>query len=48
MSSVGTLLKHRRADEARLAWNLLVLARPETLRLSSAAFTDGAPIPLEQ
>jgi hypothetical protein len=45
MSIVGTLLKNRRAGEAKLAWNLPVLARPETLRLSSAAFTDGAPIP---
>ncbi|HEY7276714.1 MAG TPA: YbhB/YbcL family Raf kinase inhibitor-like protein [Trebonia sp.] len=47
MSIVGTLLKNRRAGEAGLAWHLPALAGPKTLQLSSAAFADGAPIPLE-
>ena len=47
MSIMGTLLKNRRAGEAGLAWNLPALAGPETLQLSSPAFADGAPIPLE-
>ncbi len=47
MSFFGTLLRNRRAGEAGLAWNLPALAGPEALRLSSAAFGDGAPIPVE-
>src|ERR1700761_8616283 len=46
MSIMGTLLKNRRAGEAGLAWNLPALAGPETLQLSSQAFSDGAPIPV--
>jgi Raf kinase inhibitor-like YbhB/YbcL family protein len=44
---MGTLLKNLRPGESALAWNLPSLAGPETLRLSSQAFEDGAPIPVE-
>ena len=47
MSLLGTLLKNRRAGEAGLAWNLPGLSGPETLQLTSPAFTDGAPVPVE-
>lgn len=47
MSFFGTLLRNRRAGETRLAWNLPGLAGPETLGLSSPAFTDDGPVPLE-
>ena len=47
MSFFGTLLKNRRAGEAGLAWNQRGLAGPETLELTSPAFTDGSPIPVE-
>ena len=47
MSFFGTLLKNHRAGESGLAWNLPGLAGPETLQLTSSAFTDGAPVPLE-
>jgi len=47
MGVVGTLLKNRRAGEARLAWNLPALSGPQTLTVTSAAFADGAPIPVE-
>src|ERR1700744_159040 len=47
MSIVGTLLKNRRAGEAGLAWTPPALPGPETPPLSSEAFADGAPIPLE-
>lgn len=47
MGIMGTLLKNRRAGEAALAWNRPGLAGQETLRLSSEAFADGAPIPVE-
>ena len=47
MSFFGTLLRNRRAGEAGLAWNQPGLAGPETLQLTSAAFADGAPVPVE-
>lgn len=47
MSVVGTLLRNRRAGEARLAWNLPALNGPQTLELTSPAFADGAAIPVE-
>jgi phosphatidylethanolamine-binding protein (PEBP) family uncharacterized protein len=47
MSLLGTLLKNRRSGEAGLAWNLPGLAGPETLALTSPAFADGAPVPVE-
>lgn len=46
MGVVGTLLKNRRAGETRLAWNLPNLTGPETLAVTSAAFADGAAIPV--
>jgi hypothetical protein len=47
MGVVGTLLKNRRAGEANLAWNLPALSGPQTLEVTSAAFADGAAIPVE-
>jgi Raf kinase inhibitor-like YbhB/YbcL family protein len=47
MSVVGALLKNRRAGEAKLAWNLPNLSAPETLVLTSGAFSDGEAIPAE-
>jgi phosphatidylethanolamine-binding protein (PEBP) family uncharacterized protein len=47
MGVVGTLLKNRRAGEERLAWNLPALSGPQTLAVTSAAFADGAAIPVE-
>ncbi len=47
MGVVGTLLKNRRAGEANLAWNLPGLSGPQTLAVTSAAFGDGAAIPVE-
>jgi phosphatidylethanolamine-binding protein (PEBP) family uncharacterized protein len=47
MGVVGTLLKNRRAGEAKLAWNLPNLNAPETLTLTSDAFGDGEAIPAE-
>jgi phosphatidylethanolamine-binding protein (PEBP) family uncharacterized protein len=47
MSIAGTLLRHRRAGETHLAWNLPNLAGPETLTLTSRGFLDGGPIPVE-
>ena len=44
---MGTLLKNRRAGETGLAWNRPALAGPETLTVTSPAFTDGAAIPAE-
>lgn len=41
MAILGTLLKNKRAGEARLAWNLPSLAGPETIALTSADFADG-------
>ena len=41
MGVMGTLLKNRRAGEAKLAWNLPNLSAPETLVLTSDAFADG-------
>jgi Raf kinase inhibitor-like YbhB/YbcL family protein len=43
----GRLLRGRRAGDTNLAWNLPNLAGPETLTLTSRAFTDGGSIPLE-
>jgi Raf kinase inhibitor-like YbhB/YbcL family protein len=45
MGVVGTLLKNRRAGEAKLAWNLPNLSAPEPLTLTSDAFGDGEAIP---
>lgn len=45
MGVVGTLLKNRRAGEAKLAWNRPNLSAPETLTLTSEAFGDGEAIP---
>jgi len=47
MGVVGTVLKNRRAGEARLAWNLPGLDGPVTLEVTSEAFGDGAAIPVE-
>jgi Raf kinase inhibitor-like YbhB/YbcL family protein len=47
MGVLGTLLKHRRAGEANLAWNLANLAGPDTLILTSEAFGNGEAIPAE-
>jgi hypothetical protein len=48
MAIAGRLLRNRRAGDANLAWNLPNLAGPETLTLTSQAFTDGGAIPVEQ
>ena len=45
MGVVGTLLKNRRAGQARLAWNLPSLSGLDTLPVTSAGFADGAAIP---
>jgi Raf kinase inhibitor-like YbhB/YbcL family protein len=42
---LGTLLKNKRAGEARLAWNLPALAGPELLGLHSSDFEPGSAIP---
>ncbi|HET9172985.1 MAG TPA: YbhB/YbcL family Raf kinase inhibitor-like protein [Actinospica sp.] len=47
MALIGKLLMNRRAGEKDLAWNEVVLTGPETLTVSSPAFTDGGPIPFE-
>jgi Raf kinase inhibitor-like YbhB/YbcL family protein len=47
MGVLGTVLKNRRAGEAKLAWNLPNLSGPETLSLTSEAFGDGEAIPAE-
>jgi Raf kinase inhibitor-like YbhB/YbcL family protein len=47
MGVVGALLKNRRAGGSRLAWNLPGLSGPDMLAVTSAAFRDGAAIPLE-
>lgn len=47
MGVLGTLLKNRRAGEAKLAWHLPNLSGPETLALTSQAFGDGEAIPAE-
>jgi hypothetical protein len=47
MSVLGSLLKNRRAGEAKLAWNLPNLSGPETLVVTSGAFSDGEAIPGE-
>ncbi|MFD3377531.1 MULTISPECIES: YbhB/YbcL family Raf kinase inhibitor-like protein [unclassified Streptomyces] len=46
MAILGTLLKHVRAGEVRLAWNLPALAGPETLDLRSADFRHDGTIPV--
>ena len=48
MAIAGRLLRNRRAGDANLAWNLPDLAGPETLTLTSQAFTEGGTIPVEQ
>jgi Raf kinase inhibitor-like YbhB/YbcL family protein len=48
MAIAGRLLRNRRAGDANLAWNLPNLAGPETMTLTSQAFTDGGAIPVEQ
>lgn len=48
MAILGTLLKNKRAGEARLAWNLPALAGPETLTLTSGDFEPGGTLPLAQ
>lgn len=45
MTILGTLLKNKRAGEARLAWNLPALAGPEGLELRSPDFEPGGAIP---
>jgi Raf kinase inhibitor-like YbhB/YbcL family protein len=42
---LGTLLKNRRAGEAKLAWNLAALAGPEALELCSLDFEHNGTIP---
>ena len=46
MGVVGTLLKNRRAGEAKLAWNLPNLSAPETLA-DQRRVRDGEAIPAE-
>ncbi|MBC3839683.1 YbhB/YbcL family Raf kinase inhibitor-like protein [Streptacidiphilus sp. 4-A2] len=46
MAILGTLLKNRRAGEAKLAWNLPALAGPQTLGLRSGDFVPDGTIPL--
>src|ERR1700741_1164228 len=46
MAILGTLLKHVRAGEARLAWNLPALAGPETIDLHSADFRHDGTMPV--
>jgi phosphatidylethanolamine-binding protein (PEBP) family uncharacterized protein len=48
MTLLGRLLHDRRAGDAHLAWHLPHLDGPETLTLTSSAFTEGGPLPLEQ
>lgn len=44
---IGKLLRGIRAGDRHLAWNDAALAAaPDTIRLTSAAFGDGAPIPV--
>lgn len=45
MGVLGTLLRKRRAGEARLAWNLPNLCGPDALAVTSAGFADGAAMP---
>jgi phosphatidylethanolamine-binding protein (PEBP) family uncharacterized protein len=47
MGVLGTLLKNRRAGEARLAWNLPGMSGPQTLDVTSVAFGEGEAIPVE-
>jgi phosphatidylethanolamine-binding protein (PEBP) family uncharacterized protein len=47
MAVLGTLLKNRRCGDTHSAWTLASLQGPETLSLTSPAFDDGGPIPLE-
>lgn len=44
MNLLGTLLGGFKGHDRQLAWNLADAA-PQTLRLASPAFTDGAPMP---
>lgn len=46
MSLLGTLLRNRRPDERRYAWNQSNLSGPETLEITSEDFADGQPLPL--
>jgi len=47
MTFFGTLLKNRRAGDTHSAWNLANLQGPEMLTVTSQAFVDGGPIPLD-
>jgi len=48
MSLLGRLLANRRAGDTHLAWNRPNLDGPESLTLTSRAFSDGGSLPLEQ
>jgi Raf kinase inhibitor-like YbhB/YbcL family protein len=43
---LGRLLRDRRAGDSKLAWNRPGLAAPDTIPLTSPAFTDGSEMPL--
>ncbi|HEV2922653.1 MAG TPA: YbhB/YbcL family Raf kinase inhibitor-like protein [Solirubrobacteraceae bacterium] len=43
---LGRLLGNRRAGESKLAWNQDGLDAPETITLTSAAFSNGTRMPL--
>jgi hypothetical protein len=45
MAILGTLLKNKRAGEAKLAWNSPALAGPETLDLRSSDVKHNGAIP---
>lgn len=47
MALIGPLLKSRRHRDAYAAWSRLNFQGPETMVISSAAFTDGELIPRE-
>ena len=47
MTLLGTLLKNRRAGEARLVWNQPQLQSAGLLGLTSHQFQDGGPLPLD-
>jgi Raf kinase inhibitor-like YbhB/YbcL family protein len=43
---LGRLLRNRRAGDSKLAWNQPGLHAPDTITLTSPAFTDGSEMPV--
>jgi phosphatidylethanolamine-binding protein (PEBP) family uncharacterized protein len=46
MAILGTMLKYKRAGEAKLAWNSPALAGPDTIVLRSADIEHDGTIPM--